>query len=66
RGLRCHVNVIPYNPTPAAPYARPTAEKINRFTSIIEAAGIPATVRYSRGVDIGAACGQLRAEHEAG
>lgn len=64
RGLRCHVNVIPYNPTPAAPYARPTTEKINRFTSIIEAAGIPATVRYSRGVDIGAACGQLRAEHE--
>lgn len=65
RGLRCHVNVIPYNPTPAAPYARPTAGKIERFTSVIEEAGIPATVRYSRGVDIGAACGQLRAEHEA-
>lgn len=64
QGLRCHVNVIPYNPTPAAPYARPTTEKINRFTSIIEAAGIPATVRYSRGVEIAAACGQLRAEHE--
>lgn len=65
KGLRCHVNVIPYNPTPAAPYARPTVERINRFTSIIEAAGIPATVRYSRGVEIAAACGQLRAEHEA-
>ncbi len=63
KGLRCHVNVIPYNPTPAAPYARPTVETINRFTSIIEAAGIPATVRYSRGVEISAACGQLRAEH---
>ena len=63
RGLRCHVNVIPYNPTPAAPYARPSVETINRFTSIVEAAGIPATVRYSRGVEISAACGQLRAEH---
>jgi 23S rRNA (adenine2503-C2)-methyltransferase len=65
KSLRCHVNVIPYNPTPTAPYARPTVERINRFTSIIEAAGIPATVRYSRGVEISAACGQLRAEHEA-
>lgn len=64
KGLRCHVNVIPYNPTPAAPYARPTVETIDRFTGVIEAAGIPATVRYSRGVEISAACGQLRAEHE--
>jgi 23S rRNA (adenine2503-C2)-methyltransferase len=62
KGMLCHVNVIPLNPTPAAPYERPSEERINRFADILRAAGIPATVRYSRGVEIGAACGQLRAE----
>jgi 23S rRNA (adenine2503-C2)-methyltransferase len=64
RGLLCHVNVIPLNPTPAAPFQRPTPSRIERFASVIEEHGIPATVRYSRGVDIAAACGQLRVEHE--
>ncbi len=64
RGMLCHVNVIPYNPTPGAPYERPTPEGVERFVKVLTDAGIPATVRYSRGVDIGAACGQLRAEHE--
>lgn len=64
KGLLCHVNVIPLNPTPAAPFERPSPERIERFASVIRHQGIPATVRYSRGVDIAAACGQLRAEHE--
>lgn len=63
-GLLCHVNVIPYNPTPGANYRRPIPEEIESFVAVLRARGIPATVRYSRGVDIGAACGQLRA-HEA-
>ncbi len=64
QGLLCHVNVIPLNPTPAAPFERPEPERIERFAEILRARGIPATVRYSRGVDIAAACGQLRVEHE--
>jgi 23S rRNA (adenine2503-C2)-methyltransferase len=65
KGLLCHVNVIPLNPTPAEPsYRRPSEERINRFAGLLTEHGIPATVRYSRGVDIAAACGQLRAEHE--
>ncbi len=64
RGLLCHVNVIPLNPTPAAPFERPSPERIERFASLLRDRGIPATVRYSRGVDIAAACGQLRVEHE--
>jgi 23S rRNA (adenine2503-C2)-methyltransferase len=65
KGLHCHVNVIPLNPTPAEPsYERPSEARIHRFAGILEDSGIPATVRYSRGVDIAAACGQLRAEHE--
>ena len=62
RGLLCHVNVIPYNPTPGAPYERPTKEGVERFVAVLTEAGIPATIRYSRGVDIAAACGQLRAD----
>jgi len=64
KGLLCHVNVIPLNPTPAAPFERPSPERIERFAEVIRQHGIPATVRYSRGVDIAAACGQLRTEHE--
>lgn len=64
-GLLCHINIIPLNPTPAAPYQRPTVERINRFEAILRRRGIPATVRYSRGVEIAAACGQLRVEHES-
>ncbi len=42
-GLRCHVNVIPYNPTPGAPYERPTQAGTERFVAVLEEAGIPAT-----------------------
>lgn len=63
RGLLCHVNVIPLNPTPAAPYRRPSPERIEQFAAVLREAGIPTTVRYSRGVEIAAACGQLRAQH---
>ncbi|MDQ4044334.1 MAG: 23S rRNA (adenine(2503)-C2)-methyltransferase, partial [Chloroflexota bacterium] len=66
KGMLCHVNLIPYNPTPAYPFERPDEVTINRFASILEEVGIPATVRYSRGVEIAAACGQLRVEHLAG
>jgi 23S rRNA (adenine2503-C2)-methyltransferase len=66
RGLLCHVNVIPLNPTPAEPtYERPSEERIQRFAQIVNDSGIPTSVRYSRGVDIAAACGQLRVEHES-
>ena len=63
-GRLCHVNIIPLNPTPATNFERPSAERIERFADILRRRGIPATVRYSRGVDIAAACGQLRAEQE--
>ncbi|MDQ3467689.1 MAG: 23S rRNA (adenine(2503)-C(2))-methyltransferase RlmN [Chloroflexota bacterium] len=61
RGILCHVNVIPLNPVDVLPYERPDAAGIERFAEIVRQAGIPTTVRYSRGVEIAAACGQLRA-----
>lgn len=61
-GLNCHVNVIPLNPTKGYPGQRSTRERVNEFRAILEAAGVPCTVRVRRGIDIQAGCGQL-AEH---
>ncbi len=54
------VNLIPYNPT-GSPYRGSSRESIAAFRSTLEARGIPATVRLTRGRDIDAACGQLAA-----
>ena len=62
RGRLCHVNIIPLNPVDVLPYERPDPEGIERFAHVLRTAGIPTTVRYSRGLDIDAACGQLRAK----
>ncbi len=64
RGRLCHVNVIPFNPVDMLEFERPDHESINRFAAILEESGIPTTVRYSRGVEIAAACGQLRNHQE--
>jgi 23S rRNA (adenine2503-C2)-methyltransferase len=52
------VNLIPWNPG-ALPYREPTAERIEEFRRILSDKGVPAFVRYSRGRDVMAACGQL-------
>ena len=65
KGRLCHVNVIPFNPVEVLPFERPTPERIERFAQLAAVAGIPATVRYSRGVDISAACGQLATDHQS-
>ena len=65
RGRLCHVNVIPFNPVDVLEFERPTAEMIDRFAAIVQSHGVPTTVRYSRGIEIDAACGQLRARYEA-
>ena len=61
-GILCHVNLIPLNPVDVLPYERPDPAGIERFAATLRAAGLPTTVRYSRGLDIAAACGQLRAQ----
>jgi len=63
RGRLCHVNIIPFNPVDVLKFERPTTAGIEHFADILRAEGIPTTVRYSRGVEIDAACGQLRAKH---
>jgi 23S rRNA (adenine2503-C2)-methyltransferase len=55
------VNLIPYNPTAAGTYRGSSRESIAAFRAALEARGIPATIRLTRGRDIDAACGQLAA-----
>ena len=64
QGMLCHVNIIPLNPVDVLPYERPDTADIERFAAVLERRGIPTTVRYSRGVEIAAACGQLRAKFQ--
>jgi len=52
------VNLIPWNPG-ELPYRESSAEAIEEFRRILVDRGIPAFVRYSRGRDVMAACGQL-------
>jgi 23S rRNA (adenine2503-C2)-methyltransferase len=56
--LRAKVNLIPWNPG-ELPYEEPNAERIEEFRRILNERGVPAFVRYSRGQDVMAACGQL-------
>lgn len=63
RGMLCHVNVIPLNPTKGFG-GRPSSEaNVSNFvTCLKDTYGVPTTVRVRRGIDIDAGCGQLTAE----
>jgi 23S rRNA (adenine2503-C2)-methyltransferase len=56
-----HVNLIPMNPIEGSPLAPPSKARAQAFQSILQSAGISTTIRATRGLDIDAACGQLRA-----
>jgi len=60
-GIRCKVNLIPINPYPACELQRPPDERIIAFQKILLKSNVRAFIRESRGQDILAACGQLRA-----
>jgi 23S rRNA (adenine2503-C2)-methyltransferase len=60
QGLRCKVNLIPFNGWAGSTFRRPPVERIAAFQRLLLDAGLTATVRWSKGEDIGAACGQLR------
>jgi len=56
--LRAKVNLIPWNPG-NLPFRAPNAETIEEFQRVLIDKGVPAFIRYSRGQDVFAACGQL-------
>lgn len=57
-----HVNLIPYNATPDAELRGSDEAHVKAFHDILEAGGVPCTIRVPMGRDIAAACGQLRAQ----
>ncbi len=57
---RFKVNLIPYNPDPFLPYERPSLDRIMEFQRILWSKGISTFVRFSKGVEVFGACGQLR------
>ncbi len=59
--LRAKINLIPFNEHPESPFRRPDAAAIRAFQEILVAKHYTSVVRYSKGQDISAACGQLRA-----
>jgi 23S rRNA (adenine2503-C2)-methyltransferase len=60
RGMLCHVNFIPLNPTPGYEGRASSEERIRAFRTVLDRYGIPNSVRERRGIDINAGCGQLR------
>ncbi len=63
RGMLCHVNLIPVNPVPGSPYRRPGRQDVLAFQEEVRRHGVATTLRVERGVEIQAACGQLRARY---
>jgi 23S rRNA (adenine2503-C2)-methyltransferase len=59
KGLLCHVNAIPLNPTTGYAGQATTRERAEIFKEILVRSGIPCTIRLRRGIDIQAGCGQL-------
>jgi len=59
RGFPCKINLIPFNIHPSSAFVPPTSETIEHFREILSRANFTVAIRYSKGVDILAACGQL-------
>jgi 23S rRNA (adenine2503-C2)-methyltransferase len=58
-GMRCKVNLIPFNEFTGSPYRRPDESAVLLFQSILRRAGFDAFIRKSKGRDVLGACGQL-------
>jgi 23S rRNA (adenine2503-C2)-methyltransferase len=59
KGLLCHVNAIPLNPTEGYHGEATDRQRAMAFKEILEQSGIECTIRMRRGIDINAGCGQL-------
>ena len=62
KDLHAFVNIIPFNPFPGAKYERPSESEVKIFKEQLDALGVPNLVRFTKGHDILAACGQLNSK----
>lgn len=58
-GLNARLNLIPYNENTGLGFARPPKDRILKWCGELTGMGIVTTIRWSKGLDIDAACGQL-------
>ena len=59
-GINAKVNLIYFNPYPGTSYQRPTRENMIKFQEYLLSKSLICTIRESKGLDISAACGQLK------
>ncbi len=59
-GIKSKVNLIYFNPYPGTSFQRPEPERMKKFQEYLLSRGVLCTIRESKGIDISAACGQLR------
>ena len=59
RGIRCKINLIPFNEFPNSPYRRPADPVIATFQTVLRQKGYDVFIRHTRGRDVWGACGQL-------
>ncbi len=64
KGLPCKVNLIPYNAHAGSALKAPGGERVLSFQKVLSGRGFTAIVRKSKGTDILAACGQLKADYD--
>lgn len=59
-GIKAKVNLIYFNPHEGSEYGRPELADMLEFQEYLRAHGVTCTIRQSKGLDISAACGQLK------
>ena len=64
-GIRCKINLIVFNPYPGSEFEPPDEVAMNDFWQVVKDAGYTVLIRWSKGGDIQAACGQLRGRYSA-
>jgi 23S rRNA (adenine2503-C2)-methyltransferase len=64
KGMLCHVNLIPLNPTREFDKQGTQADQVRAFAAVLDSRNIPVSVRLRRGIEIQAGCGQLATEVE--
>jgi len=62
--IKAKVNLIYFNPYPGTPYERPSKESMVSFADYLINHGLLCTIRDSKGIDISAACGQLKEKNK--
>lgn len=63
QGKKAFVNIIPFNPYPGAKYQRPSQADVEAFKAELDKFDVPSLVRFTKGHDILAACGQLNSKN---